>query len=215
MTLYTRGASAYAEMLEDESAEFDSLQSLAAELRKRGSKQRDIKGKLIENLPEVVPSQPQDPGSAKWKLVMKDKDRAYTFGSHAFDQFAYKIGFPPKTLEKCPIGLAQTNVAFFSLGQGTEDFFTRLEGDKVRAFLGKGYVPVNHVEITDRLQESGRKWETNYAGLSPKRMFVLLLDPETKFKGPDGSELSHCTMVGNSETGEGSFWACDLWYDYV
>jgi len=91
----------------------------------------------------------------------------------------------------------------------------RAEGDDVRAVLGAGYREVDHTEVVSAFLKSKLEYEVNFAGLTPKRMFLLAIEPKSKFKGPDGSEMSHGTYVGNSETGDGSFFAADFFYDYI
>lgn len=208
----TTAARAFSNMKADSAEEFDSLGKFAGRLGDLAKTQKDITCVLGDVNPRVVP----DPKSSlKWSAAGQAGKRKAPFRQHAFEQLCGIIGFPAKTMQKCPFNLAEQNLAFFMQLEGDKKVLLRTEGGEIRALLGSGYKVVGHLEIVRRLMESGVPFQINYAAFSAKRMFVLLEDPDSKYKGPDGSEMSHCTLVGNSETGEGSFFAQDLWYDYI
>jgi len=203
-------ARAFARLRHDGAEEFDSLGRLAGRLGEKKEVQEDLQGTIGGFGVDVVPS--EDGG---WSLEASLPGRRLPFREHAFTQFCGRIGFPPSVLERCPLPLAKENVSYFSFLSREEPALVRTEEGEVRAFLSGDNRKVDHLEVVHKLLEANLPWEVNYAGLSPKRMFVLATEPESKWPGPDGSELSHCTLVGNSETGEGSFFAQDLWYDTI
>ncbi len=208
--VYT-AARAFARMKRDEAEEFESMEQLGAHLEQKAETQADYTTTLIGSRPSIERA---DDGVA-WSAGLTINDKRYPFREHAFSQFSSAIGIPASMLTRCPEVLARDNVMFFATLGATDKRFVRTEGGDVRAFLGGGYTAIDHKEIVESFLRSDMDWDVNFAGVTPKRMFILAIEPDSKFEGPDGSEMSHCTLVGNSETGEGSFFAQDLWYDYI
>jgi hypothetical protein len=213
MNVNSTAARAFARMNADEAQTFKDMPSLWKELSDLKNRQRDQRGTLEAFRPSVEVAQDKT-----WSLKAMEPGtdaNALAFRERAFDQFCQTIDFPSRTLTACPGELASQSVAYFSFASGGKGSFVRMEDNQIRAWLSDKYEAVNHGEIVSRLMESGVRWNVNFAGLTPKRMFILGVDPDTKWDGPDGSKLSHCTLVGNSETGEGTFFAQDLWFDHI
>lgn len=207
----TVAARAFANMKADKAEEFADLGSFAGRLGELQRTQKDVVSDLRDINPRVIPGDKP----LNWSVVGSMGKRNVPFRQHAFEQLCSTIGFPATTMQKCPFHLAEQNLAFFMQLSGDRNTMMRTESGEVRAMLSSSYKKVNHLEIVRRLLESDMKLEVNYGAFSSKRMFLLVVDPDSKTKGPDGGEMSHCTLVGNSETGEGSFFAQDLWYDYI
>lgn len=204
---------AFAQFKADQAEEFETIGALGDRLKALRRIQSDHKTELWDSSPkiDIESGRSEDP----WGLSISVGDRRRVFRESAFDQFCSTIGFPSDTLTKCPMDLARLNLAHFSMLHATDKVLVRTEGDEVRAVLSQGYQELDHIEIVSAFLASSFNYEVNYAGLTPKKMFLLAIEPESKFQGPDGSEMSHGTYVGNSETGDGSFFACDFFYDYI
>ena len=199
---------AYLSLVADGAREWKTLAAMAADLRELKSRQKDHRATLMKARPKVVAT-----ADNEWRLEVELGGKSHVFREHAFEQFARQIGFPPTLLPRCPENLARENIGYFTF-LGDRDVLWRAEGSEIRAVLSPEYVPVSHIEIVDRFNESGKKYDVNWAGVTEKRMFILAIDSD-KFNGPDGSRLSHCTLVGNSETGEGTFFGKDLLFDHI
>ena len=204
-----RSSQAYMSLKRDEAEEFDTLPALATKLGQLGKTQKDHRMELSDLTPKIEVGADM----SSWSLTSLVAGKPYDYRQHSIAQYCSEIGFPSRILERCPAVLARMNLAQFSMLNAEKKLLVRTEGGDIRAVLSGSYKSVNHIEITNRVMKSGLPWDVNFAGLSAKRMFMLLLDPTEKFDGPDGSQLSHCTYIGNSETGEGSYFAADLWYD--
>ena len=192
--------------------EFKTLPDLAGKLDALSKIQKDFTEILWGMRPRV---EAVDETASSWRLVSRLKGSEYLFREHAYEQYAARIGFPADTLTKCPMALAEQNLNWFGALKAEDKLFVRTEGDAIRAVLSEGYREVSHREIVGGFIGSSLPYEVNWAGLTPKRMFILAVDPQTKWDGPDGSQLNHCTFIGNSETGEGRMFGGDLWYDRI
>ena len=212
MTTVTTASRAYLSLTSVGAEEFKSVAELGTHLKDLAKIQKDHSLTLWDARPTVIPS---GEGYKTWGLRSRIDGKQYGYRDHAYDQLCQRIGFPADTLAKCPPDLAELNVNYFSALKATDGMLFRTEGDQIRAVLSKDYRAVNHLELVESFLRSEFNWDVDYAGLTSKRMFMLATEPDSKFDGPDGSRLSRCTFVGNSETGEGGFFAQDLWYDYI
>lgn len=204
---------AYAQFQADHAEEFPTIAALGERLRVLKKIQHDHTQTLWSTTPRIAVESGKD--GDPWGLSMTLGGRYHTFRESAFDQFCGHLGFPADTLTKCPLELARQNLTHFSMLHCDDKLLLRTEGDEVRAVLSGGYRELDHVEIVSAFLSSRFEYEVNYAGLTPKKMFLLAIEPESKFEGPDGSVMSHGTYVGNSETGDGSYFAADFFYDYI
>lgn len=204
---------AFAQFKADHAEEFETIGALGDRLKALRKIQADYKTELWDATPriDIESGKAGDP----WGLSINVGEKRHVFRESAFDQFCGVIGFPSDTLTKCPMDLARLNLAHFSMLHASDKILVRAEGDEVRAILSQGYQELDHIEIVSAFLSSKFDYEVNYAGLTPKKMFLLAIEPESKFEGPDGSVMSHGTYVGNSETGDGSFFAADFFYDYI
>lgn len=216
MTKYTelRASRGFMELLTVKAQVFENIGLFAGHLSDLARHQRD-KDVSWDDIEPVV----ADTDRLHWEPRLTVGKKRHRMREHAFGQFCSMLGFPARVLAKCPPDLARQNLNHFFMTQQLEekrkDMKLRFEREVVRAIVSKRYVAVSHKEIVDRVQQADWKLETNYAGATEARMHMLILDPTDKFDGPDGSEMSHCTYVTNSETGEGCFEAVDLWYDFI
>jgi hypothetical protein len=209
-------ARAYAALQADGAEEFKDLPSLATKLSSLKKIQKDHRLKLWDLNATVVENDVERPGGIKsWSLEAKIGKSGFAFREHAYDQLCARIKFPADTLAKCPRDLADQNLSYFSLLAQDDKLLVKTEGEAIRAVLSERYETVEHLEIVKEILGSEFDFDVNYAGLTAKRMFVLAIDKNSRFDGPDGSKLQRCTLVGNSETGEGSFFAQDLLFDHV
>ena len=199
----------FAHLMANPSETFESLGGMAARLRELKESQRDFTGPLGDMKVRVVEG--DDP--MKWRII--GGEDGMPFREKAFSQFGGLIGVPSRVLQRCPIQLAKGLVSYFQTLESDKRVMMRTEEGEIRAFPSDRYVPVWHLEIIERLIEASGRLEVNFAGYSQSRMYALVIDPDSKFDGPEGSTLSHCTFIGNSETGEGSFEALDLWFDHI
>lgn len=217
MNCNSTAAKAFSRMKADACEEFADMKSLWQRLADLKKVQVDQEMDMADV--QVTVERPEDAGKEwngmDWILTAGLERGQKGFTEHAFGQFCQSISFPQSVLMRCPMHLAQSNVTFFSMASQEKRVLLRMQEKNIRAWLSQNYQAVDHHEIVGRLMESGVKWDVNFAGLTPKRMFILGVDPDAKWDGPDGSKLNHCTLVGNSETGEGTFFAQDLWFDHV
>jgi hypothetical protein len=211
-TVDSSAAVGFAKLHNSEAEFFDKLGTMAARLRELKQIQSDKLGRLDRMKIKMTT---EDPAQLEWTVEalggMKLRELA-------FRQLCNRIGFPPQTLTKCPMPLAIGNLNYFMAMHGSKGHRFRLEGNEVRAIVTDVYEPVSHLEIIERLQQSGVNLKVDgdgFAGFSDSAMYALCLDPDSKFDGPDGSILSHATVVANSETGQMSYSASDLWYDHI
>lgn len=202
-------AHGFAHLMANPSETFEGPGQMAGRLRELKATQEDKIGPLDDmGIKVIAGDEPM-----KWKII--GGENGMPFRERAFSQFGGLIGFPSRVLQKCPVDLAKGNVNYFLTLEGDKKVRMRTEGSEVRAFVSDKYVPVDHLEIVERMIEASGRLEVNFAGYSQSRMYALVIDPDSKFDGPDGSVLSHCTFIGNSETGESSFEALDLWFDSI
>ena len=212
--VHSKASHAFMRMQFDKAEEFSTLMAFAAKLDELHRVQEDKSTSLWKLKPMVTPIDKDDPMQG-WELKVVVNDRQMEFREHAFSQYASFLGFPGDVLAKCPSKLAADNLKHFTFLKGDEPVFVRTEAGDVRAFLGGAYKAVDHREVIDAFLRSKLTYDVNYAGLTAKRMFMVAIEPSSKFEGPDGSVMHHGTYVGNSETGEGGFWGCDFFYDYI
>lgn len=205
---------AFAQFKAEGAEEFDTIAALGERLKALHAIQQDHATTVWDSMPKI-----EETGDGQWQMRLTGLgakvNEPFTFRESAFDQFCSSIGFPSDTLTKCPTDLAKLNLAHFGMLHSADKLLVRTEGDEVRAVLSGGYRELDHIEIVSAFLSSKFEYEVNYAGLTPKKMFLLAIEPDSKFDGPDGSVMSHGTYVGNSETGDGSFFACDFFYDYI
>lgn len=207
---------AFAQFQAEGAEEFGTIAALGERLKGLRAIQADHQTTVWDALPRI-----EETGDNQWRMILEGigtpakRGEGFRFRESAFDQFCSTIGFPSDTLTKCPTDLAKQNLAHFSMLHCSDKLLVRTEGEEVRAVLSGNYKELDHIEIVSAFLASKFDYEVNYAGLTPKKMFLLAIEPESKFEGPDGSEMSHGTYVGNSETGDGSFFACDFFYDYI
>lgn len=209
---------AFASFKADGAEEFETIAALAERLAALKKIQEDVPCDLWDAKPKITVETGKRGDPWGLSVALKTERHGvcpFTFRESAFDQFCSTIGFPSDTLTRCPLELAQQNLAHFSMLSSEKKLLFRTEGDDVRAVLSGGYREVDHLEVTEAFLKSKFRYSVNYAGLTPRKMFLLAIEDTDKFEGPDGSIMRHGTYVGNSETGDGSFFAADFFYDYI
>lgn len=207
---------AFAQFKADGAEEFETLGALGARLKALKAIQSDVRIGLWDAKPMIkAGATSKDPWGLRVDLPIGEYGGNLDFRESAFGQFCQVIGFPAETLTRCPRELAELNLMHFSMLSGQEKLLFRTEGEDVRAVLSAGYREVDHLEVVEAFTSSSFNYKVNYAGLTSKKMFVLAIEDSQEFEGPDGSVMKHGTYVGNSETGDGSFFAADFFYDRI
>jgi hypothetical protein len=189
--------------------EFKSVEDLSARLRGLQKIQSDHNTTIEAAAPHVAIDE-----QGKWSIDAKGSRGRLFLRERAFEQLFGLMDFRSSEALKLPGQIASDALAYFTLLNGQKKIKIRQEGDAARAIVGPDYVPVSHAEIVDIVKQDFEGRDVNFAALTDKRMFVML-EGDKRMKGPDGSELVHGLYVGNSETGEGSYFASDFFCDCI